>query len=154
MADLVALLRSWATPIEDAPVARYEPDLDDHLINPAGAPAQFVLTEDRFVSSETVNAAIEAGQKVIVIDARAADDYLRGHISGAVSIPFYRVEEATEHLPQGVWIVAYCGCPHALSSQAVDGLQAAGYTNVAVLDEGYYAWLGDDHPITTGTERY
>ena len=90
----------------------------------------------------------------MLLDARPGSDYLAGHISGAVSVPFYRLDEAIGLLPQDRWIVTYCGCPHALSSQAVDGLQAAGYTNVAVLDEGYYAWLGDDRPITTGTERY
>lgn len=154
LADLVALLRSWAVAPQEVEVARYEPDLDDHLINPGGEPAQFVLTEDRFVSAAQVNEAMAAGRKVVVLDARAASDYLRGHIAGAVSVPFYRVQEATEHLPrQDVWIVAYCGCPHALSGRVVDTLRAAGFDLTAVLDEGWYPWQNEGYPTREGPRR-
>ena len=154
--DLVALLRSWASPVEDTKVPPFDPDLSDHLINPGGTPADLAadLREGRFVSVERVVQSITAGEELVVLDARPGSDYLLGHISGSVSVPFYRMTDALKLLPQDRWIVTYCGCPHTLSGEATDSLLAAGFTQVAVLDEGYYTWLGNGHPTTTGPERY
>ena len=88
-----------------------------------------------------------------VLDARAASNWLAGHVAGAVSVPFYRVEEAIEHLPLDTWIVAYCGCPHALSGRVVDTLRAAGFGLTAVLDEGWYPWESEGRPVTRGPRR-
>jgi cytochrome c oxidase cbb3-type subunit 3 len=124
------------------------------LINPDGPPAVFTLIDDRFVPADDVYAAVEAGQRVIILDARAASDYLIGHINGAVSIPFYRIEEATLVLPHDTFIVVYCGCPHALSGRALDALRAAGFNLSAVLDEGYYYWRDHDYGVAIGRDRF
>jgi cytochrome c oxidase cbb3-type subunit 3 len=151
--DLVALIRSWATETPEPPPP-FEADLGDHLINPDGPPAVFTLIDDRFVPADDVYAAVEAGQRVIILDARAASDYLIGHINGAVSIPFYRIEEATLVLPHDTFIVVYCGCPHALSGRALDALRAAGFNLSAVLDEGYYYWRDHDYGVAIGRDRF
>ena len=93
---------------------------------------------------------------MILADARAASDYLVGHISGAVSLPFYDelVQEAIEVLPRDTWIIAYCGCPHAVSGRLAQALIDAGFEFVGVLDEGYYHWRDQRWPITNGRERY
>jgi len=154
--NLVALLRSWAIPVEDTKVPPFNPDLTDHLINPGGTPADFSadLTSGLFVGVDRVYQSVAAGEELIVLDARPGSDYLAGHISGSISVPFYRMDEAIGLLPQDRWIITYCGCPHTLSSEAATSLQAAGFTQVAVLDEGYYTWLGNGHPTTSGSTRY
>ena len=154
--DLVALIRSWAQPVEDTKVPPFNPDLSDHLIGVGGPAADFSgdLTDDLYVSVERVHSAVTAGEELVILDARPGSDYLAGHISGSISVPFYRMAEATPLLPQDRWIVTYCGCPHMLSGEAAAELQAAGFTLVAVLDEGYYSWVGAGHPNTTGTSRY
>jgi cytochrome c oxidase cbb3-type subunit 3 len=150
---LTALLRSWETEPVVMPPPPAVPDVSDPVINAGGPDAAFVRRDDRFVPADDVKAAIDNGSAVILLDARPASDYVLGHISGAISVPFYQVPEVVDALPQDVWIIAYCGCPHAVSGQAFDALAAAGFTKIGVLDEGYYVWRDRGYPVTTGNER-
>ena len=154
--DLVALLRSRATPVEDTPVPPFEPDLSAPLIHPEGPRADFseLLIDGRYLPTADVYAAYAAGQSLVLLDARPGSDYLAGHITGAVSVPFYRVDEAAPWLPEDAWLVAYCGCPHELSGQVADSLEGLGFEQTAVLDEGWFQWLVAGHPTTAGPEQY
>ena len=90
------------------------------------------------------------GAKMILLDARPHADFVDGHIEDAVSVPFFELDKVIDDLPTDVWIVNYCGCPHAVSGQAFDALEAAGFTQIAVLDEGYYEWVDRGYPIAEG----
>lgn len=132
-------------PIEDAPT------LETLVIHPAGATPTFTLREDRYVPAADVNAALEMGQRIILLDARATSDWVLGHIPGAAPFPFYSVDELAASLPtDGTWIVAYCACPHAASGRVVDELRARGFANTAVLDEGIYFWRDAGYPMARG----
>tara|TARA_B100001093_G_scaffold386061_1_gene371939 strand:+ start:63 stop:1211 length:1149 start_codon:yes stop_codon:yes gene_type:complete len=146
--DLVALIRSWQEPVPMTGESIYVPDLTDLVINPNGQEPEFTLREDKFVPVDDVHAAIEAGQSVILLDARAHGDYLYGHISGAVSLPFYALPDYIEELPRDTWIITYCGCPHAISGRAWQALRDEGFEKTAVLDEGYYVWRDRGYPIS------
>ncbi len=146
--DITALIRSWQVPVDSDPIPPYEPDLDAALLNPDGANPEWELREDRFVSIHDVQASLEAGEALILIDARPTADFLTSHITGAQNLPFYQIGDYIDQLPQDRWIVTYCGCPHAVSGQAADALLAAGFTNVAVLDEGFYEWEDAGYPVT------
>ena len=126
------------------------------LASSGGPSADFStdLRDDLYVGVERVHDAVAAGEELVILDARPGSDYLAGHISGSISVPFYRMSEALPLLPQDRWIVTYCGCPHMLSGEAAADLQAAGFTLVAVLDEGYYTWLGAGYATTSGPSRY
>jgi cytochrome c oxidase cbb3-type subunit 3/ubiquinol-cytochrome c reductase cytochrome c subunit len=116
------------------------------VLNPGKPPADFSLIENRYVLADDVFAAYKAGQTFMIIDARPKSDFLRSHIKGALSIPFYDIESVIGLLPKDIWIVTYCVCPHALSGKAADGLKIAGYGKVAVLDEGFFFWLKKGYP--------
>lgn len=146
--DVVAAIRAWKTPVDAAPETPYVPDVPNAAINPTGESADFTLRESRFVPADDVKAAIDAGRKVILLDARPVADYLLSHMTGAVGLPFYDLEKHLADLPKDVWIIAYCGCPHAVSGQAVDALRAAGFAKTAVLDEGFYVWESRGYPVT------
>jgi len=146
--DLVAYLRAWRRPVDSAPPTPYEPDLDAAVLNPTGENPDFAPREDRFVPVDAVHAALKAGKRLVLLDARAADDFQQGHIEGAVGIPFYGLESYLDRLPRDTWIIAYCGCPHAVSGQAVDALKAAGFARAAILDEGYYVWKERGYPVS------
>lgn len=148
--DITALIRSWQVPVDSDPLPPYEPDLAAALLNPDGANPQWELREGRYVSIHAVQASLEAGEALILIDARPTADFLTSHITGAQNLPFYKVSEYIDQLPQSRWIVTYCGCPHAVSGQAADALLAAGFTNVAVLDEGFYEWEDAGYAVTLG----
>lgn len=149
--DVVAHIRTlrrepppeW--PIEDAPT------LETLVIHPAGATPSFTLIDGRYVPAADVHAAMEAGQRIILLDARASSDWVLGHIPGAAPFPFYSVDELAASLPtDGTWIVAYCACPHAASGRVVDDLRARGFANTAVLDEGIYFWRDAGYPMARG----
>ena len=44
-----------------------------------------------------------AGQSFVLVDARVVPDYLIGHISGAVSVPFDSVEQAADVISRERW---------------------------------------------------
>jgi mono/diheme cytochrome c family protein/rhodanese-related sulfurtransferase len=149
--DVVVFLRTlrrdptpmW--PIEDAPT------LDALVIHPDGPAPSFTLIDGRYVPAADVHAALEAGQRIILLDARAASDWVLGHIPGAVPFPFYSVDELASNLPtDGTWIVAYCACPHAASGRVVDELRMRGFANTAVLDEGIVFWQDAGYPMARG----
>ena len=148
--DLVALIRSWAEPPVDEPIESYSPDLSQPWINPGGPPADFELSEERFVSMAQVVAAMSAGEAFVILDARPSSDFLYSHIQGAISVPYFDVEAQAGSLPQDAWIVTYCGCPHMLSGMAFDTLKDLGFQDVAVLDEGFWAWEAASHPVGMG----
>jgi 3-mercaptopyruvate sulfurtransferase SseA len=47
-------------------------------------------------------------REVVVIDVRAADAYVSGHIPGALHIPLARIEGEVAYLPRGKRILTYC----------------------------------------------
>ena len=147
--DLVALIRSWQTETRSHPVGDITIDFENMILNPAGPEPDFEEGE-RFVGVDKVNEAMELGARMALLDARPSSDYLLEHITGAVSLPFYSAEDYVDELPKDVWLVVYCGCPHAESGQVADILEAAGFTTVKVLDEGFYEWKARGYPITTG----
>lgn len=150
--DLVALIRSWQVPVDETPLAPFTPtfDPDRDIINPGGGAPTWDLREGRFVAAADVMEAMDGGRELIVLDARPYSDYVDGHITGSVAIPFFELELVIDELPEDVWIVSYCGCPHTVSGLAFDALDAAGFSNIAVLDEGYYVWEELGYPISTG----
>lgn len=152
IADLVALVRSWQRPVDGPETLPPGPGhLKDVVLNSAGPdPAWDPKAE--FISADAVKAAMEGGASLIIADARPAADYGGGHIAGAISVPFYRVEEFLPELPKDKYVITYCSCPHAESGHAASILRARGYPRVAVLDEGFKVWRARGYPVRSGGE--
>ena len=148
--DLIMLIRSWEREVDSDPVPPFEPDVSDAVINPDGPDPGFEPVDGRFIGVDPVKTALDAGAKMIILDARPHSDYLESHIAGAVSVPFFDLDKVIDELPQDVWIISYCGCPHAISGQSFDALAAAGFTKIGVLDEGFYEWVDRGYPVESG----
>lgn len=150
---VVAFLRSrstgWDAP---APVRVTPPDPTQAVRNPGAKPATLDHRESRFVSSASVAAALERGERMVLLDARPVSDWQRSHLPGALPVPFYDgVDAIILHLPKdGTPIIAYCACPHAASGRIVDALVERGYTTARILDEGVLHWAAQGHPIELG----
>jgi mono/diheme cytochrome c family protein/rhodanese-related sulfurtransferase len=151
--DLVAFLRSraagWSAP---APVVVRPPDPRAAVLHPQAAPAALTAREGRFVAAADVAAALRAGQRMVLLDARPVSDWQRGHLPGALPVPFYDgVEAILPHIPKdGTPVIAYCACPHAASGTVVDALRAAGVKAAYVLDEGVLVWAAQGYPLAVG----
>ena len=111
----------------------------------SGDEARFTL----YVSIEELKRELDRGADFVLLDARSRGDYLFDHITGAVSMPFFEVEERFSELPMNKWIVAYCACPRAEAESAVHVLQEKGFDQVAVMYEGYFEWRDRGYPTTT-----
>ncbi len=148
--DLVALIRSWQKATVEGPGQLPGQDLGPVVQNPQGPPPAFANEPGRYVAAIDLHAAQDAGARLVILDARPPADYPSFHLPGAVSTPFYAVENYLTQLPKDAWIVTYCACPHAESGQAADALLAHGFTTVKVLDEGILYWKAQEFPVHTG----
>jgi cytochrome c oxidase cbb3-type subunit 3 len=146
--DIVLWLRTFAPNEPAAPVA--DPTVPNDLpvvINPKGAHPKFTLREERYVSAEQVKRALDAKQRIVLLDARAPSDWIQFRIPGAIAFPYYEAKNAERVPKDGTWVVAYCACPHHASGEVVDALRRNGYPNTAVLDEGILVWRNLGYPL-------
>lgn len=87
---------------------------------------------------------------VTVLDVRPTDEYLAGHIPGALSVPLGRLKEILASLPTDQEIVAYCRGPYCvLSVQAVEMLRKKGF-NAIRLEESVQDWRAMGLPVEIG----
>jgi mono/diheme cytochrome c family protein/rhodanese-related sulfurtransferase len=154
IADLVALIRSWARNVDDGPVQGEPlPPLSSLVINPGGPIAKLTPTAGHYVPAEQVSTELKAGARMVILDARVTSDWMSSHIPGAYPAPFYDAlpPDLLGALPRsGTPIVIYCGCPHAASDEVAALLDKAGFTNVVVLEEGILVWGQRGYPLTFG----
>ena len=151
--DLVVFLRTLKSDVEHGPISddvdvSFSKDrLDNAVLNPDSPPAEFTPRAGRFVPADSIYAAMAAGESFIILDARPHNDYLQAHVEGAISVPFYEVDQAVDHLPSDRWIITYCVCPHAMSGKALDRLRDHGFEKTAILDEGFFEWTSRGYPV-------
>jgi cytochrome c oxidase cbb3-type subunit 3/ubiquinol-cytochrome c reductase cytochrome c subunit len=166
IADVVAHVRSFQTanpPGLLPPPTGAEPI----VVNPKGGaprfeprstpcpPNQKCVLDERFVSIDQVKKALDAKQRMVLIDARPPSDWMRVHIPGAVSIPYHDLRRLDEVPNDGTWVVAYCACPHHLSGDVVEALRRRGVKRAVILDEGILEWHRRGYPVVAapGVER-
>jgi rhodanese-related sulfurtransferase len=85
-------------------------------------------------------------KSTVVVDVRAKNEYDAGHIAGAISIPAGEIAARAKRLPKSKRIVCYDDMS-GLAERAALELQTLGFTEVAVLEGGYQAWLDAKLPV-------
>lgn len=102
------------------------------------------------IDSWDLRVAIEAGDKIVIVDARSADAYGRGHIPGAINIPHRTMSEAaTAHLQRDAMFIVYCdgiGCN--ASTKGALHLVRLGF-RVKELIGGLDWWRRDGYEVHT-----
>ncbi len=85
-------------------------------------------------------------ETVMLIDARPyKGKYIKGHIPGAVNIPFSEFDKRTDLLPRdkNSLLIYYCeGLKCKLSHKSASKARELGYKNVKVYAKGYPEWVG------------
>jgi len=83
------------------------------------------------------------------VDARGTGQYKSSHIYGAVNSPAVQNSQGggISGWNKDDRVVCYCGCPHHLSSVRAAGLQKSGFSNVYVIDEGFFEWRDLGYPL-------
>ncbi len=157
--DVVAFVRGFGTPpvVGTLPAPTGKEPL---VINPNGTHPSFKLRanpcatpepckeDPRFVSVDQVKQALAEKRRIIILDARPPSDWMRAHITGAVSVPYHDMKRLAEVPNDGTWVIAYCACPHHLSGDLVDALRKRGVQHAVVLDEGILEWHRRGYPVT------
>ncbi len=151
--DVVALLRSWEHPEPPAikPPPRQAPlPLGPVPLNPKGHDPVGFLQYPKGTPMDIVHGELEKGARIGLLDARAPSDYMREHIAGAVSVPFYDPAPYFDKLPKNAWLVAYCSCPSAESGKLAQALLDHGFTKVTILAEGIGPWRARKYALQSG----
>ena len=118
---------------------------------PASIPAPEV--EDGFlvVTVDQVQQWRDAGESVVVIDARDEVQYAREHIPDAINVPYIDIRAGANLPSRDTRIVLYCSdkdCP--ISRYAYEALRAIGYTDLYDMREGIQGWKEAGHPTVVG----
>ena len=85
---------------------------------------------------------------VTVIDVREPDEYVEGHVPGAVLIPLGEVPERVTEVPEGETVYMVCKVG-GRSMRAAEVLAAEGRDVVNVAG-GTMAWIEAGHPTVSG----
>jgi rhodanese-related sulfurtransferase len=85
----------------------------------------------------------------LIVSVRGADDYAKGHISGAINIPWNQIANADNlaKLPTDQQIVVYCYTGHT-GQVATTVLNMLGYDAIN-LKYGMMGWTADDDVLAT-----
>jgi rhodanese-related sulfurtransferase/DNA-binding transcriptional ArsR family regulator len=89
---------------------------------------------------------------VTVIDVRPFEEYLSGHIPGAVSVPVEELERRLGDMPRDLEIIAYCRGPYCVYAvKAVELLKKRGF-KTRRFEEGIPEWRSAGLPVSVGEE--
>lgn len=77
--------------------------------------------------------------KMVVIDARDAGQFAKGHIPGAIHMDWRQVLAKRDSIPKNKPVLIYCNTG-SLSAQAGFALRVAGWENVRILQGGMEEW--------------
>ena len=125
VASLIMLAGNLSAIAKDAT----QPWMYDQIVD-----AQFVISK----------VSVPMAQDLMLIDARPyMGKYAKGHIPGAVSIPFSQFDKKTDLLPKDktTLLIYYCeGLKCKLSHKSAKKAKALGYTNVKVFAKGFPEW--------------
>jgi len=89
---------------------------------------------------------------VIILDARPANEYEAGHITGAISIPIDELQDRLRSLPTGKEYVAYCRGPYCVYADRAVELLRANRRRAHRLLEGFPEWQAAGLPVARGVD--
>jgi rhodanese-related sulfurtransferase len=105
------------------------------------------------VDNEELVRRVRAGE-VTVIDVRPREEYVAGHIPGAISVPLADLPKRLRDLRKRRDIVAYCRGPYCVMAlDAVDLLRRKGF-RAQRLEHGVVEWRAQGGRVDTGEDRH
>jgi len=102
--------------------------------------------------------AVPMPENVMIVDARPYKvKYTKGHIPGAVSIPFSEFDKKSNLLPKdkNSLLIYYCGGVKCkLSHKSAQKAETLGYKNVKVFAKGYPEWVSQKGNYASVSAEY
>lgn len=101
------------------------------------------------VDRETLVSRLRSSEAVL-IDVRPREEYVAGHLAGAVSMPLDELAARLKELKKGQEVVAYCRGPYCmLSADAVRLLSRRGF-RAKRLEDGVLEWRAAGLKVVAG----
>lgn len=102
-----------------------------------------------FVPQEKIKRLIDIGEDVVFIDMRSAEEFAKGHLPNAKSIPIDTLGHRWKEIPTSGRVVLYCSCPPGQRDEtyAFTLMLQEKYRNVTVLEDGFAAWVTRGYPV-------
>ncbi len=118
------------------------------LISPSGRQMAISLDEAK---------KLHQSKGAVFMDARPLEEFTRGHIQGAKSLPWHEAEQqvmdVTAELTNNADIITYCdGDTCDLSRELALFLENLGFTKVRVLVNAWTVWQEAGLPVETGNQ--
>ena len=85
-------------------------------------------------------------QAPFVLDVRAPEEFVTGHVPGAVNIPYDQVAARLAEVPKDKDVVLYCRSGRR-AGMAAEVLAANGYTRLKHLEGDMPAWIEKGRPV-------
>jgi rhodanese-related sulfurtransferase len=102
------------------------------------------------VAPADLQSRLSGGEQIVVIDVREPEEFARGKIPGAYTIPRGVLEMQVDgRLPLESTVVLYCGAG-GRSALAARSLADMGYDKVENLQGGWGAWVKSGLPVEQG----
>jgi phage shock protein E len=98
-----------------------------------GAFAQAVSPENHaYASPEKLSALLKGDdkRKFLLLDVRTEEEYLEGHIPGAVNLPYDDIGKGKPDFPKDELVIVYCRSGRR-SAIAAEALKALGFSEIA-----------------------
>lgn len=94
------------------------------------------------ISAAQLQAMMNDGQTLVIVDVRTPEEFAAGHIPGSVNIPVTELDQRTGELDHETRTVVVCWSG-ARSSLAAQILLDRGFADIYNLVGGLQAWPGD-----------
>ncbi len=126
-----------------------------HGETPAGETAEL---PEGAVSLEEAKRLVDGGG-AIIIDARSRDAFEKGHIPGALSMPYnevgQRYDELTDYVAFEDNVVLYCWSPTCdFADQLATEMRIMGFQNLRIFVGGWDHWEEAGYEVETGAGIY
>lgn len=112
-----------------------------------------------YVSLEVLQNVIQSKSKILLIDGRSESVYHKGHIPGAVNVPYiqrdYFFHRLLADVARETPIIVYCSGKNCnVSVKLAKSLSGEfGFIHVRVFEGGWEEWVKGKNPIQTGFDR-
>jgi rhodanese-related sulfurtransferase len=98
------------------------------------------------ITSDELAARLESGPAPRMIDVREVNEFVAGHIPGALNLPLSEFQNLYRRLPQGEELILVCRSGNR-SGMAQRFLMAQGYRKTRNFVDGMLGWFG---PVVRG----
>lgn len=112
-----------------------------------------------YLSLEALQNRIQSKSKILLIDGRSEHAYRKGHILGAVNIPYiqrdYFFSKLLADVARETPIIVYCSGKNCNTSVELAKFLSRkfGFIHVQVFEGGWEEWVKGENPIQTSFDR-